>query len=358
MDASDIIRKWGRLLPPADPPAAENGARGGEDATGSLDGVEIAQTSVVLAKPPEKPTAAVVYDHFVESLSETTRRAYGEDLDSFAAWLGLGAAKEAIVHLLGQDAANAHLTVARWDNGMRDDGYSPATRARRLSAVRAAVKLGNQLGVVDWKIHVKAPKVSKVRDTRGVDPEDARKMLAACGDDLEGLRNRLLVTLLFVMGLRRIEVVRLLVAHYDAVKKRLLVHGKGWERDAGKVVWRDVPLDDAELVERWVCEAHGSDPPPQSALFFGWKNNHRTKGITPRGVHYVVSQLGESVGVRVWPHSLRHAAVTTGLKKGHPLHEVQSFARHVNPATTQVYNDDVENAPGRVAETLSRVLKG
>ena len=92
-------------------------------------------------------------------------------------------------------------------------------------------------------------------------------------------------------------------------------------------------------------------------MFYGWKNNHRTGCITPRGVHYVVSKLGESVGLRVWPHGFRHSAVTTALKEGHKLEEAQSFARHDNASTTQIYNDDVDNAPGRVAATLSRVLR-
>lgn len=324
-----------------------------------VDPVEVlerASNNIAIALAPT-PSPEELYDHFRDGLTEHTREAYGEDLGHFARWLGQPNARSAVAHLLRQGAMGANQLVLGWSNAMAAEGYAPTTRARRLSALRSAIKLANAFGVVDWKIHLRSPKVQKVRDTRGVEPIDVRKMIDACGDDLEGLRNQLLVSLLFTLGLRKIEVVRLLVKHYDRERRRLLIHGKGFERDPNKVQWRDVPVDLSELIEEWIARGQGEGGNGERALFYGWQNNHRTEKLTGRGVHYIVSKLGERVGVRVWPHSFRHASVTTALKEGHQLHEVQRHARHESPATTQIYNDDVNNAAGRVAETLSRVLK-
>lgn len=303
------------------------------------------------------PTPEDVYKHFEDSLTEQTRAAYGEDLEHLARWLGLPDARAAVTHLFRQSSMQANQLVLGWSNAMTAEGYAPSTRSRRLSALRAAVKLANVFGIIDWKLHVRSPKVQKVRDTRGVEPADVRKMLASCDNTVEGIRDRAIILLLFVLGLRRVEVVRLLVKHYDHVRRRLLVHGKGYERDPNKIKWRDLPVDVDAVLNEWALRAHGAAPQPESALFYGWKNNHRTEGITPRGVHYVVSKLGERVGVDVWPHSFRHAAATTALKNKQSLHDVQSFMRHEDPATTQIYNDDIDNAPGRVADTLMGVLK-
>jgi integrase/recombinase XerC len=310
-----------------------------------------------IVAPQNVPTPDDVYQHFVDGLTEQTRAAYGEDLEHFARWLGQPDSRAAVTHLFRQSSMQANQLVLGWANAMHAEGYAPSTRSRRMSALRAAVKLANAFGVINWQLHVRSPKVQKVRDTRGIEPANVRKMLEACDESVEGLRDRAMVLVLFTLGLRRIELVRLRVKHYDHVRRRLLVHGKGCERDPNKIKWRDVPLEVDAVLFQWLERGHGLEPDPEAALFFGWKNNHRTPSITPRGVHYVISKLGERVGVDVWPHSFRHSAVTTGLKEGHQLHEMQQFARHEDPATTQIYNDDVENAPGRVADTLMRVLK-
>lgn len=303
------------------------------------------------------PTPEDVYQHFVDGLTEQTRAAYGEDLEHLARYLGQPDSRAAVTHLFRQSSMQANQLVLGWSNAMHAEGYAPSTRSRRMSALRAAVKLANAFGVIDWKLHVRSPKVQKVRDTRGVEPVDVRKMLAACDDSIEGVRDRAIVLLLFGLALRRVEVVRLLLGHYDRVRRRLLVHGKGYQRDPNKVKWRDLPSDVDAALNEWVLRAHNTEALPEVALFYGWQNNHRTEKITPRGVHYLVSKLGERVDVDVWPHSFRHAAATTALKNKQTLHDVQSFMRHEDPATTQIYNDDIDNAPARVAETLMRVLK-
>ncbi len=340
---------------PAEKPAPQWRATNGAE-RGSVTWVASELEAFPIAPPGATPSPEELYDHFRDGLTNHTREAYGEDLEHFARWLGKEDARSAVAHLLRQGAMGANQLVLGWSNAMAAEGYAPTTRARRLSALRSTIKLANAFGVVDWKIHLRSPKVQKVRDTRGVEPIDVRKMVAACDDNLEGLRNELLVSLLFTLGLRKVEVVRLLVKHYDRERRRLLIHGKGFERDPNKVQWRDVPSDLSELIEEWISRGHGTDA-AELPLFYGWQNNHRTEKLTGRGVHYIVSKLGERVGVRVWPHSFRHASVTTALKEGHQLHEVQRHARHESPATTQIYNDDVNNAAGRVAETLSRVLK-
>lgn len=338
------------------PEGGDANAAGGNTGTGPHESAPLVRvTGGALAQ--SVPTPEDVYQHFVDGLTEQTRAAYGEDLEHFARWLGQPDSRAAVTHLFQQSSMQANQLVLGWANAMYAEGYAPSTRSRRMSALRAAVKLANAFGVINWHLHVRSPKVQKVRDTRGVDPVDVRRMLAACENTKEGVRDRAMVLILFTLGLRRVELVRLLVKHYDHVRRRLLVHGKGCERDPNKIKWRDLPTDVDAVLSEWLLRGHGADPEPEASLFYGWKNNHRTRSITPRGVHYVISKLGERVGIDVWPHSFRHSAVTTGLKEGHQLHEMQQFARHEDPATTQIYNDDVENAPGRVADTLMRVLQ-
>lgn len=58
----------------------------------------------------------------------------------------------------------------------------------------------------------------------------------------------------------------------------------------------------------------------------------------------IVDDLGRRVGLRVWPHALRHAAITSaiiaGQRAGVGLDQIRAFSRHRTLATMLVYRDE------------------
>src|SRR5262249_17896909 len=134
-----------------------------------------------------------------------------KDLEDFAGFLGV-ATVEAIPGALlsgGQGAANE--LALRYRAQLQARGLAPATVNRRLAAIRSLVKLARVLGLVPWALDVDGVRAEKYRDTRGPGRQGFRRLLAALDgrSDAKGRRDRALVRLLFDLGLRRAEAVRL-----------------------------------------------------------------------------------------------------------------------------------------------------
>ena len=68
--------------------------------------------------------------------------------------------------------------------------------------------------------------------------------------------------------------------------------------------------------------------------------------------------LARRAGIKgaVFPHRLRHTAVSEALRAGVPLHLVQDFARHSDPKTTRRYDSHRLSLSNPTAHVLSERL--
>ena len=74
-----------------------------------------------------------------------------------------------------------------------------------------------------------------------------------------------------------------------------------------------------------------------------------------RMVQRVAVAAGIEDADRITPHSLRHTSLTTALAEGLPVHEVQDFAGHADPRTTQRYNRARLNLERSPAHALAAI---
>lgn len=62
----------------------------------------------------------------------------------------------------------------------------------------------------------------------------------------------------------------------------------------------------------------------------------------------IVRELGERVGLHVWRHGLRHAAITMAIDSGQPagfgIDPMRAFSRHRSLSTMLVYRDEHNHA--------------
>ena len=64
--------------------------------------------------------------------------------------------------------------------------------------------------------------------------------------------------------------------------------------------------------------------------------------------------LGRKAGLTVWPHGLRHTAVTRALEAtGGDLRRAQRFSRHRDVRTLLVYDDHRRDLAAAVAELVA-----
>jgi len=85
--------------------------------------------------------------------------------------------------------------------------------------------------------------------------------------------------------------------------------------------------------------------------------DHAGKGserLTGRVLHQVVSAIARQVGLTVWPHGLRHAAITTALDLTvGDVRSVAKFSRHADIRVLSRYDDNRADMAGVIAALIA-----
>jgi len=151
------------------------------------------------------------------------------------------------------------------------------------------------------------------------------------------------------LALRRSEAVSLDVEHLDLETGTVSVLGKG----RSERVALSLPEPTACALRAWL-ELRGTEPGP---LFLNMDRARKGRRLTGRSVARLVGELGRSIGIRVRPHGLRHAAITEALDitRG-DVRAVQKFSRHRDLRTLTVYDDNRRDLAGEVAKLVAGVV--
>ena len=142
----------------------------------------------------------------------------------------------------------------------------------------------------------------------------------------KGLRDRLILELLFSTGLRVSELQKLDVADLNMERGEIPVRGKG-----GKV--RVVFLSESakKILSEYLIAIGDCEP-----LIVNKIDGSR---LSVRSIERIVSKYAKAAGIskKVSPHTLRHTFATDLLINGADLRSVQSLLGHSNISTTQIY---------------------
>ena len=296
------------------------------------------------------------YSRLLEALvlehSPATQEAYRRDTASFAAWLGAPSPLIAARVLVTAGPLRGNSMVLNYMDAQKGLGLSPATIARRLSCLRELIRKARILGFCNWSLEIKRPKVRAYKDTRGPGMDAIERILEATQKESPPIaaRDAAMVRLLFDLGLRRGEVASIRIEDVERVgiKPSVWIQEKG----ATERTRLALPLLTFSAIQEWI-EWRGDHPGP---LFIRLDGAEATAALTGRSVHLVVRRLGESCGVRSWPHGLRHSAITQVLNMTNDMRAGQRFARHGSIATTQIYDDNRMDPAGALSEALASSL--
>lgn len=163
-----------------------------------------------------------------------------------------------------------------------------------------------------------------------------RLLVAPDGSDVQALRDRAILELLFSTGLRVSELCSL-PRDIDLSVDECAVRGKG---DKVRVVF--ISPDAKKALRAYLDARKDFD----EALFVQvgipsvQKNKKNvTSALSPRSVERLVKHYAIKAGIskKVTPHVLRHTFATDLLSNGADLRSVQALLGHAHIATTQVY---------------------
>jgi integrase/recombinase XerC len=293
------------------------------------------------------PCPEALLHAFLQGRNPRTIDAYRRDLQDFLAFVG-GALVEDAARLLlmnGHGAANA--VALAYKSAMVDRHLAAATINRRLSALRSLVKLARTVGLVSWSLEVESVRGETYRDTRGPGDASVRELFVALAKrrDAKGVRDMVLVRLLFDLALRRGEVVSLDVEHVDLKAGTVAVLGKGRQGRAPLTL----PRATRAALEAWLA-VRGPAPGP----LFGPADGEAGARLTGRGLHKIITHLGAELDITLRPHGLRHAAITTALDATRgDVRSVQRFSRHKDVRVLMIYDDNRADVAGGIAALVS-----
>jgi integrase/recombinase XerC len=267
---------------------------------------------------------------FLQSLKQRntsvhTIKAYGGDLEEFAAYVGLRNWNQI-----------DHVTVRGFLSRLYEKGLGKTSVARALAAVRSLYRWLAQEGVVEQnpaalvstpKLAKKLPRVPTIEEMNVV-LDGEMPEVAAFPE-----RDRIMLELLYGCGIRNSELIGINLEDIRLSDEAILIRGKGKKQryvlfgDAVKVALKMyLPARMQVLSDR---------NKNSSALLI----NRRGGRLTTRSVGRIIKKIAVAKGLSpdVHPHTLRHAFGTHMLEEGADLRAIQEMLGHERLSTTQRY---------------------
>jgi len=278
-----------------------------------------------------------------------TIEAYTRDISDF---LGFLAAKRSSAVKASADHVRAYL------GELAGRGLAPASRARKLSAIRQFFRflLAEGLRADDPTSAIDSPKLGrplpKILSLTEVETLiDTAKL--ACDTSGEGaprrraLRLYALLESLYASGLRVSELIALPRNVLAADDRVLTIKGKGGRE-------RLVPLNEAAraaLSAHRVAQQEAAAGLARSPWLFATGDG--AQHITRQRFGQELKALALAANLepaRVSPHVLRHAFASHLLERGADLRTVQQLLGHADISTTQIYTHVIEERLRRLVE--------
>ncbi len=253
---------------------------------------------------------AQVVAMWLHEKSDNTKKAYARDVGKFTAFVGkpLGAVTLGDVQMFS-DSLGAG---------------AQATKARAVAAVKSLFAFAHRIGYLRFDVTapIRLPKIKNALSERILTEGDVHRVIAL----EENARNRILIKLLYVAGLRVSEACSLRARDVRPASDGgyVTVYGKG-----GKT--RTILLGQGIYEELLSLRGGGPDEP----LFKSQKGGALSASQAWRAVRRAAERAG--VEAPVSPHWFRHAHASHALDRGCPIHLVQATLGHASVATTGRY---------------------
>ena len=268
----------------------------------------------------------IQYLKFEKRFSPLTVTAYQKDLNQFLVFLALPESELLNV---------THQHVRSWMVELMDHGNEAKTINRKISSLRSFYKFlqRNEMILINPMTQVRAPKIPKRLPV--VITEQKMDTLLDGGfdfsDDFAGLRDRLIIELLYGTGIRLAELVGIRDDDVDVYEQQIRVLGK---RNKQRIIPVHASLSKLITDYKFQKLSQGFDNKSSTLIVTDDGRNVYPKFIY-RKVRAVLSTI--STHDKRSPHILRHSFATSLLNRGADLNAIKELLGHSSLAATQVY---------------------
>ena len=271
--------------------------------------------------------------------NENTERAYRRALGKFLAWYDAKAYREISRQVL--DEYRGHSMAS---------GAAASSTNLELAALRRVLRRAAEEGLLD---HEKADAAAKVKNTSSLGvrvgnwltPEQAKALLLAPDEKtLKGKRDNAILGLLVGCGLRRAELVSLVLKEVQMRDDRWTIPhlvGKG-----KRVRMVPVPAWVKDRLDLWTEAAKITDKKVFRAV--GKNGKVSSASLSATAIWKIVLHYANRVGIeRLTPHDLRRTCAKLCRRSGGQIEQIQFLVGHASIQTTEKYlggEQDIENA--------------
>ena len=267
----------------------------------------------------------IKYLTFEKRYSQHTVIAYKNDIIQFQAHL---------TSLQTEIQLANHQNIRSWIVHLMDDNLDAKSINRKISTLRSFYKfLQKEKVITDNPVQkVLGPKTAKklpvfITDDKLTTLLDSN----AFNDDFEGLRDKLILELLFGTGIRLNELLALKTSNVYLIEKTIKVLGK---RNKERIIPINLTL--TNLLSHYIVEKNKQDHSNNYEVLI--VTNKGAKGY-PKLIYRVVQKYLSLITTqeKKSPHILRHSFATSLLNKGADINAIKDLLGHANLAATQIY---------------------
>lgn len=266
------------------------------------------------------------YLKYEKRMSSHTVVAYNSDLDQFVQFCTI---------VIGEFNVNKVEAehVRGWVIHLMENGISPRSVGRKVTTIKSFFKYLMREEIVENNpaLNVQLPKVRK-KLPHFVEENNLNHLLddGFFDDDFNGIRDKLIVYLLYGTGIRLSELLNLKDTDFDTKEYLIRVLGK---RNKERII--PYPKSINNLLELYVNVRNNEIGSESERLLLTEKGKPVYEKLIYRVVKKYLSKV-TSLEKRS-PHVLRHTYATHLLNKGADLNAVKELLGHSNLAATQVY---------------------
>ena len=262
-------------------------------------------------------------------VSHNTYSAYCKDLEQFQDFL-----EKQKIEIENISTKTISLFLAY----MKKENIGARSLSRKISSLKSFFLYANQnYKIPNYAANISYPKLEKKLPRYLVEKEVVQLLEKANQDtSANGVRNKVMLHLLYATGLRISELVNLEISSVNFESGTVVVDGKG---DKQRMV--PLPQQTIEMLKDYLNTTHKkliANNLPTDYMFptiYG----DQVRPITRQAFWMLLKKLvqGTSLEKDISPHKLRHTLATHLLQKGADLRSLQMLLGHEQLTTVQIY---------------------
>ncbi len=265
-------------------------------------------------------------DKFLEYLksvkkhSDNTIISYQDDLKELASVLNNN-----IIDINEED-------IKKYLNYLYDKSYNKNTISRKLSGVRSFYNYLYNHDIIKTNYFTDVHNPKKIRSLpHYLKTSEIDKVLDNTNEvTLYGERNKLIVELLYVTGLRVSELVNIKLKDIDKYNKSIKILGKGSKE---RIVYYEDNC--SKLLDKYLNNTRKELDKNSSEYLLLNKFGNK---LSTRMIRNILNDLTIGTSIeQIYPHMIRHTFATTMLNNGADLMTVKELLGHESINTTSIY---------------------